>query len=64
MDNELLLLMLVNQLPLAASLFGAKATPCCRSFGLANALILCNLEVKLRAMCLYHRVSSRTKKKR
>jgi len=41
MDNELLLLMLVNQLPLAASLFGAKATPCCRSFGLANALILC-----------------------
>ena len=62
MDNELLLLMLVNQLPLAASLFGAKATPCCRSFGLANALILCNLEVKLRQMCLYHRVRGPKKK--
>ena len=43
MDNELLLLILVSQIPLAAYLFGAKATPCGRSFGLANALILCNL---------------------
>ena len=43
MDNELLLLMLVSQIPLAAYLFGAKVTPCGRSFGLANALILCNL---------------------